>query len=122
MTEQEQNLAIAEFCGVELTGWYCPKCRVQVSPEEVTFYQEHDNRSGGCGEGVTARPLPEYVHDLNAVYEAEEHLQSPYSVYVATLEHVCGSAGDNALAWPYIHATAAQRCEALLKTIGKWKD
>jgi hypothetical protein len=28
--------------------WYCPECGVKVPPKDVTFFETHDERSGGC--------------------------------------------------------------------------
>ena len=29
--------------------WYCTKCKVEVEPMHVTFWETHDERFGGCG-------------------------------------------------------------------------
>jgi hypothetical protein len=36
--------------------WFCPKCRVEVSPMHVTFWETHDERAGGCGCLVDNHP------------------------------------------------------------------
>ncbi|MEF2965060.1 hypothetical protein V3851_04385 [Paenibacillus sp. M1] len=33
-------------------GWYCSICNVNVSPQHVTYQEEHDVRAGGCGGHV----------------------------------------------------------------------
>ena len=71
--------------------------------------------------------IPDYFNDLNAVHKAESVLdksEQGWSSYADYLEVVCGADG-----WPImsqldkrriIHATAAQRCEALGKTLNLW--
>lgn len=57
--------------------------------------------------------LPDYLNDLNAIHEAEKLIMDESSIiYVEYL-------GQISCPW---HATAAQRAEALLKTIGKWEE
>ena len=57
--------------------------------------------------------MPDYLNDLNAMHEAEKVLNEAYlwNRYKGWL-----------LTWMTepIRATAPQRCEAFLKTIGKW--
>ncbi len=57
---------------------------------------------------------PSYLTDLNAMHEAEKVLtdeqQDDYMNWL----------GNCYSEWPSIHATAAQRAEAFLRTIGKW--
>lgn len=96
MSEQEQRIAIAEFC-----GW---RLRNSSSYRPGTYYH--------IDKAVNAEP-PDYVNNLNAMHEAESHLygnRTEWRRYSRLLQ------GDR------IHATAAQRAEALLRTIGKWKD
>lgn len=68
---------------------------------------------------------PNYCGDLNKMHEAEKALRrtcepAPHMVserlgYADILKEQTGSAGA-------IFATARQRAEAFLKTIGKWKE
>ena len=70
---------------------------------------------------------PDYCNDLNAMHEAEETLdlqkagvfaeQLRVTVYRTTrLPHVDSGS------FAHVHATASQRAEAFLKTIGKWEE
>jgi hypothetical protein len=66
--------------------------------------------------------LPDYLHDLNAMHEMEKML--PFDrrrFYCEMLVKVIGSLTPQ-LEWEMIHATAAQRREAFLRTFGKWKE
>ena len=69
----------------------------------------------------------DFDSDLNAMHEAEKLLfpvdvsqlcePDHWKAYREILQHVCvGQAGG------VLRATAAQRAEAFLRTIGKWKD
>ena len=71
---------------------------------------------------------PDYLNDLNAMHEAEKVLspanqlasgESQWSEYLVWL----GFCGKNKTHVVYgcVTATAAQRAEAFLRTIGKWK-
>lgn len=59
--------------------------------------------------------MPDYLNDLNAMHEAEIQLKAEdnhaYGCYCSELYEKYGNT---------VSLTAAQRCEAFLKTIGKW--
>ena len=62
-------------------------------------------------------PLPDYLNDLNAMHEAEGILTNEQiEVYCSFLQKPQWGI------WWGIHATAAQRAEAFLRTIGKWEE
>jgi hypothetical protein len=65
-------------------------------------------------------PIPNYLNDLNAMHEAEKVLTQAqdYDYRTVTLPKVCKD-GSGMIA---LTATAAQRAEAFLRTIGKWKE
>lgn len=67
--------------------------------------------------------FPNCHGDLNAMHEAENalkdeqkfpYMQEIYNLTDAPAALVCG--------WYLTHATAAQRAEAFLRTIGQWED
>ena len=60
--------------------------------------------------------LPDYCNDLNAMHEVEKTMAHSQTVYQYTVEL---DRITNRQEW---HATAHQRAEAFLRTIGKWKD
>jgi len=119
MTENEQRIAIAEACGwkiVETPGQAYSNLSLQPDPK--TYWRE-------CWE----TQLPDYLNDLNAMHEAEttvrlnqfQAVDYPHNVFkvVTDLEWK----GDMGYFFPMvIRATAAQRAEAFLRTIGKWVD
>lgn len=124
MTEQEQNLAIAEFC-----GWR------EAFPRDKTPHPE--TKRGGIllpyewvNEITHARAmhLPDYLHDLNAMHEAEKMLRDEDTLMRRYLNHLLtATCYESPKTWFVANfdlqcATAAQRAEALLRTIRKWKD
>lgn len=73
--------------------------------------------------------IPDYVNDLNAMHEAVEKLKFGIDRFIWEMERLTkiGHRKDNCEHRPsdYLklsQAKAAQRAEALLRTIGKWND
>ncbi len=68
--------------------------------------------SGKLNTEVTTDQLPDYLGDLNAMHEAEKVLTgiqlAEYSIWLQKIED-----------YDFL-ATAAQRAEAFLKTLGLW--
>jgi len=117
MTDDQIRIAIAESCGWRLVeGYY----------KDGSVAGKSWVRPDGIG-----MPLPDYPNDLNAMHEAEAALKPElFTIYDdrlgAAVYGDCGlilpSTGDpykKLNRWKF-HATARQRAEAYLKTIGKW--
>jgi transposase len=64
---------------------------------------------------LIAEFTPDYLNDLNAIHEAEKVLNNVQRERYRT-ELVYSHAGRD------VFATAAQRAEAFLRTIGKWEE
>lgn len=95
MTAEEQRRAIAEWH--KSVGGKMP----QIADED----------------GSTFEGMWDYCGDLNAIHEVEEMLtEKQRGDYMNELDTF-----DENHEWKFIHATAAQRAEALLKTIGLWQ-
>ena len=96
MNPETQRIAIAEACGIVTKDQWGPLYRTQ--------------------QGMV-RDCPDYVNDLNAMHEAEEILNEKQ-------EHIMNDTlWDLMLGRKYLwHATAAQRAEAFLRTLGKWEE
>ena len=106
MTEEQQRIAIAEAC-----GWK----NVDAGAGRVWgFTTRH---KGTPSESDVCVDVPNYLNDLNAMHEAERTMGDPqlWDEYQSYLSDAMRNIG-----WIY-HATAAQRAEAFLKTIGKWE-
>ena len=76
-----------------------------------------------CGDKTRYR---DYPFDLNAMHEAEKVLTVAQRITYANQIGVVlsgGSVGRAIPNWWFIHeATASQRAEAFLRTIGKWEE
>lgn len=109
MTNEEMRIAIAEVCGWKRceTHWVAP-----------------------CGYGRMDNQPPNYPEDLNAMHKAESSLtprlcsgcrdiDEVRDFYTRMLQQVCWK--DFHQTFIIAHATAQQRAEAFLRTIGKWK-
>ena len=85
---------------------------------------------GRCyaGEFPNLEEVPDYLNDLNAMHEAEKALpgQNERLKYYDTLRTTVLPIGSDFGGWDHafaiVHATAAQRAEAFLKTKGLWKE
>jgi len=71
-------------------------------------------------DGVT---IPDYLNDLNAVHRVETMAHPHHlATYNATLLDVmCSARTSLTNIWVW-HATARQRCEAILRTLNKWEE
>lgn len=123
MTEQEQRIKIAEFCGWEFG---------EISPEDGCQLVEHDGKFWGRKSVIGInRIIPDYLHDLNEIVGVCQNLSRLEKVDFTKHLIVITCPPDfmdfwgrrNDLdAFRIANATAAQRAEALLRTIGKWQD
>jgi hypothetical protein len=111
MSEQEQRIAIAEAC-----GW-----KNHNHPDCMAKKDKWVTSDAWCmnpeGELCLNHDRPDYLSDLNAMHEAEKVLSrdAKFAYWHNLNKIVLGT-----LHIPF--ATAAQRAEAFLKTIGKWEE
>lgn len=106
MTPEQQRIKIAEACGY-------------IGPFE-TSEEWHDEGEGAFQAAILrdslSRQVPDYLADLNAMHQAEKVLTAEQrGEFPDYLPY------DSNTARPTYHATAAQRAEAFLRTIGKWE-
>ena len=113
MKPEQQRIAIAEACGwTNCTSGPFNQC-----------YGNEPRYLGSESEAVVVAALPDYLNDLNAMHEAEramrldDPMQADSAVYHMKLSAICGSSKHR-----MVHATASQRAEAFLRTIGKWTE
>lgn len=115
MTEQEQRIALCEWA-----GWK-PEVRRAEIPEadfvhEETFWTK--------GEATCRGPWLPDTNSLDVLHEFEKRLNEKQEVfYLMRLMDVMKE--DHTIGWKIertYHATAAQRREALLRTLGLWKE
>jgi hypothetical protein len=100
MTPDEQRIAIAEACGIVIHDHWGP---LYKTPKGIV------------------RVCPDYLNDLNAMHEAEKVLfDSPKKKH--TYLQWLGCEDDyTSTVFASVTATAAQRADAFLRTIGKWE-
>jgi hypothetical protein len=113
MTPEAQRIAIAEAC-----GWtHFIKATWTTAPGLGRQFKEGDTLAIVPGRSMH-EPLPDYLNDINAMHEAEKVLVQGNQIdgtvsYGNKLMRICGTHEA------CIRATAAQRAEAFLRTIGK---
>lgn len=119
MTPEEQRIAIAEVC-----GWTHVHHSTKLSTN--LFNKMVGVSPSGISDNIF---VPNYPTNLNAMHEAEKALSPNDTVVYAghlTRGKEIWDVIPNDESFPVcpaaICATAAQRAEAFLRTLGKWKD
>lgn len=128
MSPEAQRVAIAEAC-----GWK----NIHVGTTEAHGYEVvglvgyppgiEPHFGAACQEAV-----PDYLNELNAMHRTEASLTDEQRAKFV-LELHFATEGDltagleNAFdctqyIFPVLHATAAERAKAFLRTVGKWED
>lgn len=103
MTDQDITIAMAEF-----DGYVRKNGHEYIRPD---------------GTDCLIYDLPDYLIDLNAVHEVEKKFwdgdsnEDQWEQYTKWLDIICEREENCS-----IRASALQRCEAVLRTIGKWKN
>jgi len=132
MTREAQRIAIAEACGWESRKtvqeahglYYHPILHQAKIAQGSAVWKAREKMElpmDSCG-------LPDYLGDLNAVAEAEKTLDNlpfhqGWQSYEYNLLKIVGH--ESFSIWgvkALLCATAAQRGEAFLRTVGKWDD
>lgn len=118
MTPEAQRIAIAETM-----GWR--ECVTESLGCHGKFPKEYRGDVMNPFTGEDRAWIPDYLNDLNAMHDAEKVLsiklpsepftESEKTRYVISLRQMCGGKGC-------VVATASERAEAFLRTIGKWDD
>jgi hypothetical protein len=101
MNTDKQRIAIAEACGwTVINDTLC-----HVTPDK-----------DGLPQIAWIARLPDYLNDLNAMHKAETVLilDCEWATYLDRLSVIVAEGS-------LVHATAAQRAEAFLRTVGKWE-
>ena len=105
MSPDAQRIAIAEACGWKSIG----------REKNLPLY-------GWISPGPLEE-IPDYLNDLNAMHEAEKILTGDdYYKYSCHIYEAACKTQKKTGQWRFIGATAAQRAEAFLRTIGMWED
>ena len=122
MSPEAQRIAIAKACGWTLVG-------INVTAPVPVF--SSSQLTGRTPEGYV-QLVPNYLNDLNAMSEAEKVLRSYQAEeYVMQLASILLNEASRDLltyeqtanwynVFVLLNATASQRAEAFLRTLGKW--
>jgi hypothetical protein len=110
-------------------GYFCHHCGYSVAGKYVTFDERHDILKGGCGGFLGIKSPTNYYGDLNVMHEAEKWVsekgkEGDYWFFLRELLDFPEAESDWGKFYFFaaIHATARQRAEAFLRTIGQWED
>ena len=118
MTEEKINIAIAEACELTVVNGSGLYHGQQVIKAWDGPDNPYDLPMGGEMESAfeSMYALPNYCGDINAIHEAIISKSGEFRLrYRNELAEICG-------AQHYHDATARQRAEAFLRTIGKWEE
>ena len=136
-----QQIAIAKACGkiippytlseeyVDDPRWnsgFWETTALFADGTKVCFFAQQSNiDTASWGHRYAERMFPDYLNDLNAMFEAEKVLTEAqkveYARHIFCAEQQVHEESDET--WHRcVFATAAQRAEAFLRTIGKWED
>jgi hypothetical protein len=117
MTPEEQRIALAEWA-----GWkYSPSANSSIKHEAIMAWYRPGNSPWHLEQ------LPDYLNDLNAVHLLEKKLTfeqaEQFEDELCDIVVKYNEQQENPAPWRFAvaHATAAQRCGAILKTLNIWK-
>lgn len=108
MTPERQRIVIAEVC-----GW--KECEISVHGYIIGIRPGDDIHDGKRG-------LPDYLNSLDAMHEAENAGGTGFNKAdgIIQLMHVIKLPNATPVGF-LAYATATQRAEAFLRTVGKWE-
>jgi len=110
MKPEQQRIAIAEACGL-----------TNVAPMIVKNVK-HQGDDITVGIWSDDGWVPQYLNDLNAMHEVEELFYAKSDTLEGAERMRDYSKWLCLIAKYPLHATASQRAEAFLRTIGKWEE
>lgn len=118
MTNEQINMAIAKAVGWKDNDH--PDCiakkRTKGLMAEIWILRPD-------GELVFGNDIPNYCNDLNAMHEAESVLtDDQYVFFSGLLYDLECNRQEQSKKWKWLSATARQRAEAFLRTIGRWEE
>ena len=133
MTNDEINIAIAEYC-----GWTKIK-EIDYQPDGTDPYIDGPDQMWlgihpeSDSDSDEYESIPDYCNDLNAMHEAEEFIKDKDVEYTNSLFRSVGInryyyMGSPPEVFPadmqfrVFRANAKERAKAFLKTIDKWKE
>lgn len=125
MKLEEKRIAIAKACGwdeITFTGLSHQGIRPQSTKRYCNWNRPAPSPS--VDDKREWHWIPDYINDLNAMHEAEKVLNGlNYHEYMRQVEKSVdplGQCHESQAVFRFLRSTAAQRAEALLKTLGLW--
>jgi hypothetical protein len=106
MTPDQQRIAIATACGWTEIDGLSVKGLMGKPPGKICSFAY----------------IPNYLNDLNAMHEAEKVLTKDQLIEQAEWIGACSNEMPNKAWVILLRATAAQRAEAFLRTLGLWQE
>ncbi len=120
MKPEAQRIAVAEACGWKFAKIRKGSCGGDVC--ESVWFKPGFEPSEQTADWITHNGRidpPDYLNDLNAMHEAEKVLRPVQWVsYWSFLEPIVCRPYNTSI----LHATATQRAEAFLRTLGLWEE
>lgn len=112
MTHSQQRIAVALW-RAQIEGHF-----VLADTSEVPAV------ASGVIEDSAGEIFPDYLNDLHAAHDAESHLNFHQQLDYAVRLHLLFGGRQHYMKVDFdvLHATAAQRTEVLLRTVGRWVD
>lgn len=128
MNDPEINVIIAEACGWEIEN-YGPKGYESLywrlrKPNGEVIRNTEECTGEEWSRTIFSHLVPRYTKDLNAMHEAENVLtdrNQRYQYFYVELPRFWNPRQHSELE-TVASATARQRAEAFLRTLGKWKE
>lgn len=125
MTPEAQRLAIAEACGYKRVQFVRAGNSFLEHPDRPASHYKGERMKRPTGALVFPGPchVPDYLFDLNAMHEAEKVLtEQQWTDYIEQLKTLLRAHTNTyGSVKKKVHATAAQRAEAFLRTLNLWK-
>lgn len=123
MEKTKQKIAIAQSIGWE---WITESTQGRyqgIRPENTKRYCNWTRHAPAIDveDGREWHWIPDYLNCLDAMNEVEEVAQYHVGDYCRMLAQVTSMGSvENMTQYNLLHASAAQRAEAFLKTVGRW--
>jgi len=113
---EQQRIAIAEAC-----GWTAKEDKDGFW-RAVDRFRNMTHKLWISESNVWSAGIPDYLNDLNAMHKAEEVLTPEQLVEYCAFRLRAVTGQGCVTDYKMIRATASQRAEAFLRTIGKWEE
>jgi len=118
MTNEQINIAIAEACGLDvIQNPRGPKDRPEAWKTGFFTPKAAKQRRLSWPSSDVVKVIPDYCNDLNEIHQLTMTLGDQQLCEMADYLHQITGFHTR-----IFHATARERAEAFLRTIGKWED